>query len=169
MSLVTEYLRFRDVSFQTVFHRQTPTSAEEARAIGVPTDEVLKTVIIDSKGGHALAVIPASRRLDLRLVRAALGDPHAHLASEAELRHDFRGYDLGAMHPLGVLVGCPTLVDPEVLGHHAVLFAAGTRTESVKANPTELFRDEPLTVVHLTLRTEHDRDPMLAAVGRARP
>ena len=150
MSGAAEYLRFREVPFQVVFHRRSATSMDEARALGVPPDAVLKTVVIDTRGGHALAVIPASRRLDLRLVRGALEDHHARLASEEELSEDFRGYELGAMPPLGSLVGCRTLVDPEVFLHDTVLFAAGSQTESIKADPKDLFRIEPVTVIGLT-------------------
>jgi Ala-tRNA(Pro) deacylase len=97
-----------------------------------------------------LAVVPASRRLDLRLVRESLDDPDVRLASEAELAADFPGYELGALPPLGSLLGVRLLVDPEVLGHETVLFAAGTETESIRVRAGELFRDEPLTLRQLT-------------------
>jgi Ala-tRNA(Pro) deacylase len=96
-------------------------------------------------------VVPAaSRRLDLRRAREALEDAAARLASEAELQADFPGYELGALPPLGSLLGVPLLVDPEVLNHELVVFAAGTETESVRVRSGELFRDEPLAVLPLT-------------------
>ena len=97
-----------------------------------------------------LAVVPASRRLELRRVRELLEDPGVRLASEAELVADFPGYALGALPPLGSLLGVPLLVDPEVLNHELVVFAAGTETESVRVRSGELFRDEPLAVLPLT-------------------
>jgi hypothetical protein len=42
-------------------------------------------------------------------------------------------------HPLGVLLDAQVYVDPEVLGHDTVTFAAGTQTESVKMQTQELF------------------------------
>ena len=74
------------------------------------------------------------------------------LASEAELPADFPGYALGALPPLGSLLGVPLVVDPEVLDHERVLFAAGLETESVQVTTAELFRDEPLAVLPLTRR-----------------
>ena len=88
----------------------------------------------------------------LRLVRESLDDPDARLASEAELQVDFPGYELGALPPLGSLLGVPLLVDPEVLDHEMVVFAAGLETESVRVAAGELFRDEPLTMLPLTRR-----------------
>ena len=89
MSLVAEYLTRRRVAFEVVPHRRVFTSVEEAVALGVPADEVVKTVALRVHGKYALAVLPASRRLDMHLVRHAVGDPTARLATEAELRVDF--------------------------------------------------------------------------------
>jgi Ala-tRNA(Pro) deacylase len=150
MSLVTDYLTERGVGFQVVPHRRAFTSLQEARELGVAADEVLKTVALWTGGKYVLAVVPASRRLELRLVRQALEDPAARLATEAELGADFPGYELGALPPLGSLLGVPLLVDPEVLGHEVVVFAAGTETESVRVATGELFRDEPAAVLPLT-------------------
>jgi Ala-tRNA(Pro) deacylase len=154
MSLVTDYLADRGVGFQVVPHRRASTSMQEARAVGVAADEVLKTVALWTEGKYVLAVVPASRRLALRLVRDALEDSAARLATEAELRADFPGYALGALPPLGSLLGVPLVVDPEVLDHEVVVFAAGTETESVRAATGELFRDEPVAIMPLTRRED---------------
>ena len=154
MSMVTGYLAERGVGFEVLPHRRAFTSLQEARELGVAADEVLKTVAVRTRGRYALAVVPASRRLDLRLVRDALEDSAARLATEAELQADFPGYELGALPPLGSLLGVPLLVDPEVLGHEVVVFAAGTETESVRAGTAGLFRDEPLAIVPLTRRED---------------
>jgi Ala-tRNA(Pro) deacylase len=99
------------------------------------------------RGKYVLAVVLASRRLGLRQVRQALEDPAARLATEAELQADFPGYELGALPPLGSLLGVPLLVDPEVLDHELVVFAAGLETESAQVAAAELLRDEPLAVL----------------------
>jgi Ala-tRNA(Pro) deacylase len=150
MSLVTDYLDERGVAFEVVAHQRAFTSLQEARQLGVAADEVLKTVAVRTRGRYVLAVVPASRRLDLRLVRDALEDSAARLATEAELAADFPGYELGALPPLGSLLGVPLLVDPAVLDHKVVVFAAGTETESVRVRVGELFRDEPMTLRQLT-------------------
>lgn len=155
MSLVTEHLQRRGAAFIAIPHAKTFTSLEEAEAIGVHADEVLKTVVLDTEHGHALAVIPGSRRLDLHLVEEAVGDPHAHLASEAELRVDFPEIELGAMPPMGSVVGAPMFVDPEVMDHETVLFAAGKETESVRMRTDDLFRGEVMTVAPLVRDEEY--------------
>jgi Cys-tRNA(Pro) deacylase len=154
MSAVTEHLEKRGVEFELVSHAEAYTSIDEARALGIAADEVVKTLALDTTAGHELVVVPASRRLDMKLVQEAVGDKHARLASEQELEQDFAGYELGALPPLGSLLSAPTYVDPEVMQHDTVVFAAGSRTESVKAKTEDLFRGESVTVVPLTRQPE---------------
>jgi Ala-tRNA(Pro) deacylase len=139
MSVVTEHLEQRGSVFQVIPHRQAYTSVDEARTLGIEIGEVLKTLALRTGSGYALAVIPASHRLDLHLAREALGDSRARLASEEELGRDFPDYELGALPPLGALLEAQVYVDPEVLGHDTVTFAAGTQTKSVKMQTQELF------------------------------
>ena len=117
MSAVTEHLEHRGSAFELLPHRQAYTSTDEARALGIDAGEVLKTLAVRTGPGYVLAVIPASRRLDLHLVREALGDHQARLASEEELARDFPGYQLGALPPLGALLGSRMYIDPVVLEH----------------------------------------------------
>jgi Ala-tRNA(Pro) deacylase len=165
MSVVTEHLERRGCAFEVVSHRQTYTSIDEARALGIDAGEVLKTLAVRTGPGYALMVIPAARRLDLHLVREAVGDNHARLATEEELRRDFPAYDLGALPPLEELLGGQLYVDPEVMGHQTVAFAAGTQTESVKVRTAELFGGAGVTTMPLVKLPERgDDDP----VGRRR-
>ena len=93
--------------------------------------------------------------MDLRLAREALGDHGARLATEEELQQAFADCELGALPPLGSLLSVPAYVDPEIMEHDTVIFAAASQTESVKGDPADLFRDEQVQVVPLT-RPPHD-------------
>jgi prolyl-tRNA editing enzyme YbaK/EbsC (Cys-tRNA(Pro) deacylase) len=162
MSVVTEHLRQQGSVFDVIPHRQASTSTDEARALGIDAGEVLKPLAMRTGSGSALVVIPASRRLDLQLARAALADSQARLATEDELGHDYAGYQLGALPPLGGLLGATVYVDPEVLGHDTVAFAAGTQTESVKMRTGELFGGDRATTVPLVKRPERTSDDPIA-------
>ena len=155
MSFVTDYLTRRGMAFEVADHSRAVTSLEEAHSLGIAADEVAKTVALTTDRGHALLVLPASRRLDLRLAQEAVGDHGARLATEDELQRAFANCELGALPPLGALLGVPAFVDPEILQHDTVIFAAGTQTESVKVNPADLLQDEQVRVTPLT-REPHD-------------
>lgn len=154
VSRVAEHLRSRDAPFEVVPHEQAYTSIGEARALGISADEVVKTVVLHTASGYALAAVPGYRRLDMRLVEAAVGDKHARLATEAELAQDFPDFELGALPPIGSLLGMKVYADPEVMAHKTVVFAAGSQTESVKMHTEDLFRGEAVSVVPLTRHPE---------------
>jgi Ala-tRNA(Pro) deacylase len=158
MSVVTEHLEQRGCVFEVLPHRQAYTSVDEARALGIEVDEVLKTLAVRTGSGYALMVVPASRRLDLHLAREALGDSRARLASEEELGRDFPDYELGALPPLGALLDAQVYVDSEVLGHNTVTFAAGSQTESVKMQTQELFGTGGFATVSLVKQPERGSD-----------
>jgi Ala-tRNA(Pro) deacylase len=142
MTQVTEHLQAHGVPFAPIAHQQAYTSIDEARALGIDAGEVLKTVAVRAAGGYALMAIPATGRLDMHLVQAAVGDRHVRLATEEELRRDFPDIELGALPPLGSLLGAPLFVDQEVLQHETVVFAAGSQTESVQLKTADLLRHE---------------------------
>lgn len=150
MSLTTEYLEGRGVPFEAIPHDKAFTSIDEARALGIEADAVVKTLLIDSSAGHVLAVIPGDRRLDMKLVEGVVGDKHAHLATEQEIERDLPGMELGSLPPLGGLLKMHAYVDPEVLEHETVVFAAGVQTESIQARSEDLFREEVVTVAKIT-------------------
>jgi Ala-tRNA(Pro) deacylase len=156
---VRTYLEEHGVETEVLQHEPTYSALGEASRLGVPAHEVAKTIVLDTNGGHALAVIPASERLDMGLVHRATGDSHAHLASEDELRRDYPDYELGAFPPVGSLLDAPVYVDPEVMRHETVVFAAGRADTSLRARTAALFSAEHATVAPLTREPdEKDRE-----------
>jgi Uncharacterized conserved protein len=149
---VIQELRQMGAHFEVLHHAPSYTSVQGALAVGVAAAEVLKTVVLDTAVGHALAVLPANRDLDMHLVRDAVADSHVHLATEAEIERDLPDYDLGAVPPFGSFAGMPVFVDPEVLSHPTVVFSAGNSTVSIRGQLEEMFAGEPVTIVRLAQR-----------------
>ena len=159
MTRVTEHLQARGVPFEPIAHQQAYTSIDEARALGIDASEVVKTVAVRAAGGYALMAVPATGRLDMHLVQAAVGDRHVRLATEQELLRDFPGIELGALPPLGSLLGAPLYVDQEVPRHETVVFAAGSQTESVQLKTADLLRHEQVTALPLIKQADdNDKD-----------
>lgn len=143
---VVRALRQRGAHFEVLHHERAENGLQEAIALALPADDVVKTVVMETCNGAALAVLPASRRLDMELVREVTGDRHARLATESEIERDLPDCELGAVPPLGSVVHAPVYVDPEILQHPIVTFAAGTQTESVQGPAVELFSGEMVTI-----------------------
>ena len=159
MTQVTGHLETRGVPFELIAHQQAYTSVAEAGALGIDASEVVKTVAVRVASGYALMAIPATCRLDMHLVQAAVGDRHVRLATEQELLRDFPGFELGALPPLGSLLGAPLYLDQEVLQHETVVFAAGSQTESVQLRTADLLQHEQVTALPLIKHAdENDKD-----------
>ncbi|MDX1621649.1 MAG: YbaK/EbsC family protein, partial [Nitriliruptorales bacterium] len=139
MSQVTEHLKERGIDFEVLQHEPTNTSLAEAHVLGVPEDQVAKTVVLDVRTGHAFAVLQADCQLDLDKVRAAINSRHVELATEDEIERDYPEFELGAIPPLGQLVHTPLIVDEKVIDHDEIIFAAGSQAESVRMKTRDLF------------------------------
>jgi Ala-tRNA(Pro) deacylase len=156
MTTVGDYLRAKGIETEVIPHEPTHSALGEATRLGVPAQEVAKTIVLDTHAGRALAVIPASARLDMGLVHRAVADPHARLASEEELQRDYPDFELGAFPPLGSLLNAPVYVDPKVMEGETVVFAAGTADTSLRATTRDLFRDEEPVVTSLVKEPQED-------------
>jgi Ala-tRNA(Pro) deacylase len=127
------------VDYVLIEHRRTETAGGEARAIGVPSGQVAKTVVLASGDRYVRAVIPASTRLEVHKVRRLLGDKHARLASKGELLLAYPMYELGAIPPFGVPAGERVLFDRGLAQSDSVVLEAGTHDESLRIQTSDLL------------------------------
>ena len=146
MAHVLDYLQGRGVVF-TVIPESAPTAVFAANA---PEELIAKTVVAMVNYGVALLVIPGGRAVDLALVAEAVGDPEARLATERELQMQFPDYEVGALPPLSMLLLAPMYVDPAVVEHEQIVFAAGRRDISVKMATRDLMGNDPAVIAPLT-------------------
>lgn len=137
---VQEELDRAGIDFDLIEHRHTQTASEEARAVGVPLDEVAKTIVVATGERYVRAVVPASTRLDLHKVRELLDDNRARLASEEELVFAYPMYELGAVPPFGVPAGDRVLLDRRLAERDSVVLEAGSHSESVRLKTADLLR-----------------------------
>jgi Ala-tRNA(Pro) deacylase len=83
-------------------------------------------------GKMAMAVLPASQKADLSLLRAALGVDGVELATEAEFRRLFPECELGAMPPFGNLYDMNVYVSEGLTEDDEIVFNAGSHTELIR-------------------------------------
>jgi Ala-tRNA(Pro) deacylase len=127
--------------YELIPHRRTEHARDEATVLGIPPDEVAKTVILKTDDGYVRAVIPASRRLDMRKAHRALGgDRHIRLATEAELAAAYPMFELGAVPPFGGPAGDRVILDRWLATHERVAVEAGSHTESLRMDVMDLLK-----------------------------
>src|SRR5690606_21159845 len=110
----------------------TFTSQETAASAHVPGRELAKTVIVRLDGRLAMAVLPATERLDLELLRTETGAAEARLADEDEFRGRFSECELGAMPPFGNLFDMDVYVENALEDDERIAFNAGTHSEIMR-------------------------------------
>jgi prolyl-tRNA editing enzyme YbaK/EbsC (Cys-tRNA(Pro) deacylase) len=131
-------------------HSHTETAAAEAEALGLNPEEVAKTLVLSTPGGHVRAVLAASDRIDLSKVREQVeGGKRIHLASEEDLQRDYPGFDLGAVPPFGG-PGDRVLVDARLAKRETVVLEAGSHEQSVRIQTADLLKLTQADVVDLS-------------------
>jgi Ala-tRNA(Pro) deacylase len=141
LDAVKKFLDEQGVGYEVREHRAAYTAAEEARAAELPMDDVAKTIALREEERYRLAVIPASHRLDIAKAREALGAGKGlRLASEQEMATDFPQFEVGALPPVGPLLGAAELLDRRLLDHEKILCNAGDHRHGLLLDPHELVQ-----------------------------
>jgi Ala-tRNA(Pro) deacylase len=127
-----EFLDERGVKYVSIVHSSTFTAQEIAASAHIPGNEVAKTVVARIDGRMAMAVVPASFKVDLQRLAAAAGAEIATLCDETEFRDRFPGCEVGAMPPFGNLYGMDVYVSGKLADDEEIAFNAGSHTELIK-------------------------------------
>jgi len=127
-----EFLDSHSVKYVTIQHSQAYTAQEIAASAHVPGKELAKTVMLKVDGRMAMAVLPASYRVDFELLRREIGVEKIELASEQEFKELFPGCEIGAMPPFGNLYGMDVFVAVALSEDDEIAFNAGSHTELVR-------------------------------------
>ncbi len=132
MRKLKEFLEGHNIKYVTIRHSQAFTAQEIASTAHVSGKQLAKTVMVKIDGKMAMAVLPASYRLDFDLLKKAVGAKRVQLASEQEFKDMFPGCEVGAMPPFGNLYDMEVLVAESLAEAEEIAFNAGSHTELIK-------------------------------------
>ena len=127
-----EFLDSQNIKYITIDHSPAYTAREVASSALVPRREFAKTVIVKLDGRNAMAVVPASRHVDLGRLAALAGAQQAELASEEEFQALFPGCEVGAMPPFGNLYDMDVFVDEILHEDDDIVFNAGSHIQVIR-------------------------------------
>jgi Ala-tRNA(Pro) deacylase len=133
------YLNNYDIDYEVMVHKRTATTARSADVCQVPLDSMAKGVLLKTRQGYCLAVIPASRDVELNEVGAWLDQP-VGLASEEEISRLFADCEPGAIPPVGDAFGIATLVDDDLETQPIVYFEGGDHQSVVHVSGGDFQR-----------------------------
>ena len=126
-----EYLDQNEIQYVTISHSQAFTAQQVAASAHIPGIEMAKTVIVMVNGKMAMAVVPASFRVDFDRLQDLIGQ-NVTLASETEFKDAFPECEVGAMPPFGNLYDMETYVASSLAEDEEIAFNAGSHTEVIR-------------------------------------
>lgn len=134
---LTEFLDSQGVKYVTMKHSPAYTAQEIAAEAHIPGKALAKTVIIKIDGRMAMAVLPASYKVDFKLLKKQAKAKKVELASEKEFKDLFPECEVGAMPPFGNLYEMDVFVSESLVEDEEIAFNAGSHTELIKV----LYKD----------------------------
>ena len=126
------FLDSNNVKYQTISHSTAYTAQQIAATAHIPGKELAKTVMVKINKTMAMAVLPASYKVDFDLLKEVTGSKDVDLASEREFKDLFPECEIGAMPPFGNLYDMDVYVAESLLEDEEIAFNAGSHNELIK-------------------------------------
>jgi Ala-tRNA(Pro) deacylase len=151
-----EFLDSHDIRYVVISHSVAYTAQGIAALAHIPGKELAKTVVTKIDGRFVMAVVPASRHVDLALLRAATRSNTVELASEMEFQNKFPDCETGAMPPFGNLYDMAVFADENLSHDKEIAFNAGSHRELLRLAWEDFERLVKPTVVRLAAGRKSD-------------
>ncbi|MCH9806483.1 MAG: YbaK/EbsC family protein [Alphaproteobacteria bacterium] len=152
-STLHQYLNRAGVPYEVTLHEPTDCALQTARVAAVPADQLAKAVLLRRSQGYLLALVPASRQVQLEQVGSCLHDTVC-LATESEVANMFSDCAAGSIPPVGDAYGLHTIVDQKLGGLRDVYFEAGDHCSLVHVNGSD-FDELTADLLHVPISTRH--------------
>lgn len=135
-----EFLDRNNIKYITISHSRAYTAQEIAASAHISGKEMAKTVMVRIDGKMAMAVLPASYRVDRNRLKEVSGAANVEIASEGQFRDMFPECEVGAMPPFGNLYHMQVFVDERLTQDEEISFNAGSHTELIRLSYRDFER-----------------------------
>jgi Cys-tRNA(Pro)/Cys-tRNA(Cys) deacylase len=131
------------------------TAISVARKIGLPAEQVFKTLLSHTNSGeHLFAVIPGDSELDLKKLAHAAGAKKTELASLKDVE-PLTGYIRGGVTVMGARKPFPAFADETIELFDIISVSAGLRGLQLILSPADYLRATAATLADLTKAPAH--------------
>lgn len=136
-------LRAAGVSFSEHRYEHDPAAPsfglEAAAALGLPAEQVFKTLLCLVDGAPHVAIVPVGSQLDLKAAAAAVKGKRAEMM-KVDAAERLTGYVAGGISPFGQKKPLPTLIDETCELFEVVYVSGGRRGFDIGIAPADLVR-----------------------------
>ena len=145
-----DFLDNNNIEYVTISHSPAYTAQRIAELTHTPGKEMAKTVIVKLDDKFAMAVLPASHRVDMDYLKRGVDASQVEVASEQEFKDLFPDCEVGAMPPFGNLYDMDVYVAERLTDDEEIAFNAGSHTELVRMAYTDFENLVSPKVIRLT-------------------
>jgi len=129
------------IEFELLEYEHNPAhesfGLEAVEVLGLPGEQVFKTLVAEVDGRLAVGVVPVTAQLDLKAMAAAVGGRKAAMAA-ADAAQRATGYVLGGISPLGQKRRLTAVVDESAQLFDRIYVSAGRRGLEIALAPADL-------------------------------
>jgi Ala-tRNA(Pro) deacylase len=161
-----ELLDAKRIAYKVYPHEETDDAQHLAAVLHVPGRYVVKTVLLRANGGYRyiVAVLPATRRLDLKRISETLGGAAVRLATEMEIAARCPDGEFGILPPFGSRFAMETIVDESVSQQQDMFFDGDTHREAIRMKYHDFYDLEHPRVMSIVCHEPPCRATRAAAV-----
>lgn len=135
-----KYLDEKSVDYEVLTHRHTEDSLRTAEAAHLTGDKLAKAVVLRDEDGYMVAVIPATFKLKMALVREFTGRARLAMAEEDALAHLFEDCEFGAVPAVAAAYGLEAVWDETLAYAETVYFEGGDHASLVRVGGADFQR-----------------------------
>ena len=123
----------------TYAHDPAATSfgLEAAAALGLPVEQVFKTLMCEVDGRPHVAIVPVHSQLNLKHLASAVHGKKADMLAVTAAER-LTGYIAGGISPFGQKRPSPTVIDETALLFDTIYVSGGRRGFDIGISPTDL-------------------------------
>lgn len=138
---VLRFLTEKQIPFTVLPHAETFDTPRLAERLHQPGRSVVKTVLLRADHGfkYVLAVLPATRHVDLTRLSDLLGRAEIRLATRLEIADCCPDCEFGVLPPFGSHYGMQTIVDHSLAENDEIVIASNARHEAIRLKYRDYF------------------------------
>ena len=128
---IRDYLTERRIDFERLPHAPAYSAQKRAKYLGLPGEQVVKSVLLSGPRGYLLAILPSTHRVDVRALVKQVGGP-IHLAQDREIAAMFPDCEWGVVPPFGAYYGITTLLEDGIASETQIVLETHSQFEAVR-------------------------------------
>lgn len=136
---IETFLNSQNIKFEIKNYSPLAKNAREAaEEMGMPEERLLKSLLLKSKSGYILLLIPSSAKIDFNELSQRLNEKY-ELAPPEDVA-DLTGYQIGTVSPFCLKTNIPIYLDKAALAMDFVGVGSGEKGKEIILRPNDLLK-----------------------------